>query len=396
MYIKGNFSFNMSMKINSRAGKYIAQTKGYGAFIPKPLPPDPPLNINEEMLALLSSADRAIGRLDAATQLLPNPDLFVKMYVKKEAVFSSQIEGTQASLSDLLEFEAKAIRNGLTSDAQEIFNYVQAMNYGLDRLGSFPLSLRLIKEIHSELMHGVRGGDRNPGEYRNSQNWIGSPGCNLSNAAFVPPPPHEIAAQMGELELYIYDNADIPPLIKCGLVHAQFETIHPFLDGNGRIGRLLITFILCWRKVLKRPLLYLSHYFKQNRGEYYERLQSVRDKGHWESWMLFFLEGVRTVALQATETAIKIQELREGHREKVGQLSKNSGFILLDYLYQTPIVHIVEVAGKIGKSYPVANKLVTSFEEMGLLEEITGHKKNKVYAYQPYLELFDARIRKRK
>ncbi|VAX21925.1 Fic domain protein, Pden_3305 type [hydrothermal vent metagenome] len=382
--------------MSGRAGKYIQQTEKYKAFIPKPLPPDPPLKTDSELQVLLSSADRAVGGLDTATRLLPNPDLFVSLYVRKEAVFSSQIEGTQASLSDLLEFEAKSIHNGLTSDVQETFNYVKAMNYGLDRLDSLPLSLRLIKEVHSKLLRGVRGGDRNPGEYRNSQNWIGAPGCNLSDAVFVPPPPHEIAAQMGELELFIHDDAGIPPLIKCGLVHAQFETIHPFLDGNGRIGRLLITFILCWRKVLKRPLLYLSHYFKQNRDEYCKRLQNVRDKGHWENWMLFFLEGVRTVALQATETAIKIQELREGDREKVGQLSKNSGLILLDYLYKQPYVNISEVGEIIGRSYPVASRLIVSMENMGLLEEITGGERYKIYAYQPYLELFDARIRKRK
>jgi len=381
--------------MSDRAGKYIAQTKDYRAFIPKPLPPEPPLNINEEMLALLSSADRALGGLDTATRLLPNPDLFVRMYVKKEAVFSSQIEGTQASLSDLLEFEAKSIHNGLTSDVQETVNYVKAMNYGLGRLDSLPLSLRLIKEIHSELMHGVRGGDRNPGEYRNSQNWIGPPGCNLSSAAFVPPPPHEIAAKMSELELYIHDDSATPPLIKCGLVHAQFETIHPFLDGNGRIGRLLITFILCWRKVLKRPLLYLSHYFKQNRDEYYERLQSVRDEGDWEGWIRFYLKGVETVSLEATDRAVQIQSLRDRHQQMLGREKSHGGLVLLDHLYKRPLVNISEVGEIIGRSYPVASRLIVSMENMGLLEEITGGERYKVYSYQPYLELFDARIRKR-
>lgn len=349
------------------------------------------------MISLLSAADRAVGRLDAATDLLPNPDLFVAMYVRKEAVFSSQIEGTQASLTDLLEFEAKTYRNGKVSDVQETFNYVRAMNYGLGKLDSLELSLRLIREMHEELLSGnVRGSERNPGEFRSSQNWIGPEKCVISDAMFIPPPPHEILSHMGELELFIHDRSlDIPPLIKCGLAHAQFETIHPFIDGNGRIGRLLITFILCWQGVLKKPLLYLSYYFKKHRNEYYDRLQAVRDQGDWERWMQFFFEGVREVAAQATETAKKIQFLRESHREMIGRKVAPLGHLLLDHLFQEPIINVNRAAEILDKNYVTANKLVATFEELGLLEEITGFKKYREYAYQPYLELFDARIPKR-
>lgn len=381
----------MQNKFN-RAGRYITQSSGYKAFIPNPLPPDPPLDIDGGMQILLSSADRAIGRLDAATELLPNPNLFVAMYIRKEAVYSSQIEGTQASLSDLLEFEAKAFQNGAVGDVWETINYVEAMNHGLDRLKSLELSLRLIREIHQILLTGVRGGARNPGEFRSSQNWIGPSNRPISEAIFVPPPPQEILPKMGDLELFIQEKTKIPPLIKCGLVHAQFETIHPFLDGNGRIGRLLITFMLCWRNVLQRPLLYLSHYFKQNRDEYYSRLQSVRDKGDWEEWMNFFLKGVRSVASEGADTARKIQNLRDEHRNLIGQRTSQSGLVLLDHLFRQPVVSVNQVMKAINRQYPASNNLINTFQELSLLEEITGQKRNKLFAYQPYLELVEAKI----
>jgi len=374
-----------------RAGRYITQTTGYRAFIPDPLSSDFPLRITPDLQVLLSAADRAIGRLDAATELLPNPDLFVAMYVRREAVFSSQIEGTQASLVDLLEFEAEAARKGTKGDVQEVVNYVKAMNYGLERLRDLPLSLRLIREIHAQLLAGVRGGHCDIGEFRCTQNWVGPPGCLLADAVFVPPPPQEVVPAMGHLERFLHDDAPMPPLIKCGLAHAQFETIHPFIDGNGRMGRLLITFLLCWREVLRRPLLYISDYFKRQRQEYYDALQRVRDHDDWEGWIGFFLEGVRAVSLEAAETARKIQSLRDEHRDLIGRkiTGTAAGFVLLDHLFQLPMVTVNQVAKIIDRTYPVANNLVENFIQLGLLTEITGQRRNRTYAYNPYLRLFE-------
>jgi Fic family protein len=383
----------MKERVGPRSGVYILQPAGYRAFIPAPLLPDAPLIVDAEMQLLLSGADRAIGRLDAATELLPNPDLFVAMYVRREAVFSSQIEGTEASLVDLLEFEAQAAHRGNKGDVQEVVNYVRAMNYGLARLKDLPLSLRLMREIHAELLRDARGGQREPGEFRRSQNWIGPPGCPLSEAIFVPPPPQEILSAMGELERFLHDDIPMPPLIKCGLAHAQFETIHPFLDGNGRMGRLLITFLLCWRGVLKHPMLYISDYFKRYRQEYYERLQRVRDHDDWEGWMQFFLKGLQTVALEATETARRIQTMRDQYRDLIGRKIRGTaiGFVLLDYLFEMPMVNVKLVAQRIGRSYPVANDLVGTFLDLGLLIETTGQRRNRIYSFQPYLDLFEQR-----
>jgi len=377
--------------MHERAGRYIIQLEGYKAFIPNPLPPDPPLNMNPKMQVTLSAADRAIGRLDAATELIPNPDLFVAMYVRKEAVYSSQIEGTQASLIDLLEFEAKAIRKGHPLDVKEVVNYIKALNYGLDRLRDFPLSLRLLREVHAELLLGVRGDEREPGEFRRSQNWIGPAGCLLSDAVFVPPPPQDVTPAMGILEKFLHKDELIPPLIKCGLVHGQFETIHPFLDGNGRMGRLLITFLLCWYGIIKRPLLYISHYFKKQQDEYYTRLQRIRDQGDWEGWILFFLEAVRVVSLEATDTAQRIQNLRDEHRAFVGHEFSGTavGLILLDHLFARPVIRVNDVAKIIERSYPIANDLVLRFEKLGLLKEMTGRQRNRVYSYEPYRALFE-------
>lgn len=369
-------------------GRYVRQPPGYDAFIPNPLPSRAPFDVDEEMQVLLSGADRAIGRLDAVTELLPNPDMFVGMYVRKEAVYSSQIEGTQASLTDLLEYEAEATRRGRDTDVQEVVNYIRAMHHGLDRLAEFPLSLRLFREIHEKLLEGVRGGEKEPGQFRSSQNWIGAPGIRgLSDAAYVPPPPGEVLTAMGDLEEFIHSESPMPVLIKCGLAHAQFETIHPFLDGNGRLGRLLITFLLVWKGVLQRPLLYLSHYFRRYRDDYYHRLQAVRDDGDWRGWMEFFLAGVREVSLEATATAREILQLREQHRELVGEAISNTptGLILLDALFERPTVNVNQVARIVDRSYPVANKLVAQFEDLGLLTEYTGQSRYRAFAYEPYM-----------
>lgn len=373
-----------------RAGRYIRQPDGYSAFLPEPLPPDPPIDIDDEMLVRLSAADRALGRLDGATEVLPNPNLFVAMYVRREAVLSSQIEGTQASLVDVLEYEVDATRKGLPADVTEVVNHVRAMNYGLNKLETLPLSLRLIREIHEQLLANVRGAHRTPGEFRTSQNWIGPPGCTLQEATFVPPPPAEVLNVMGHLERFLNSPGNIPILIAVGLAHAQFETIHPFLDGNGRIGRLLITFLLCEREVLRRPLLYLSHYLRKHRSEYYELLQTIRDAADWETWIKFFLSGVAEVANEATETARRILQLREEHRHFVSEtIGTTNALRLLELLYERPIVTARLVRDELEVSPPTANSLVNEFAKVGLLTETTGQRRNRAFSYRSYLSMFE-------
>lgn len=374
-----------------RSGSYQRQLSGYRAFHPAPLPPDPPIRLEGELQSLLSLADRALGRLDGSIQTLPNPDLFVFMYVRKEAVLSSQIEGTQSSLQDLLAAEAHILSPDGPKDVDEVVNYVTAMNHGLERLRELPLSVRLIKEIHERLLCGVRGSRLTPGDLRTSQNWIGPGGCTLNEATFVPPPPHEVPAALGALESFLHSESNLPQLIQIGLVHAQFETIHPFLDGNGRIGRLLITFLLCQREILLKPVLYLSHFFKQHRSEYYEHLQAIRDHGHWEQWLAFFLRGVASVSREATETARRILALREEHRAAVtthlGRAAGN-GHRVLETLYQRPIVSVAEVKELTGTTYTAANNLVARLAMLGILQEATGYKRNRVFRYAPYIAIF--------
>jgi Fic family protein len=374
-----------------RAGRYIQQPQGYRAYIPTPLPPNPPLELLGELQVLLSEADRALGRLDGSIKTLPNPDLFVFMYVRKEAVLSSQIEGTQSSLQDVLAAEAKILTPDRPQDAEEVVNYVRAMNHGLARLEELPVSIRLIREIHAHLLENVRGSNLTPGEIRTSQNWIGPGGCTLAEATFVPPPPERVAPQLSELERFLHTDARLPLLVKIGLAHAQFETIHPFLDGNGRVGRLLITFLLCEQRVLLKPVLYLSHYFKRHRQDYYERLQAVRDEGAWEAWLAFFLRGVAEVSEQATDTARLILSLRENHRRAItdhlGRAAGN-GHRVLEHLFEHPIVSVNEVQELIGTTYPAANDLVARLVEQGVLQEITGQARHRRFRYEPYIQLF--------
>lgn len=381
-----------SIEPTGRAGRYIAQPTGYRAFIPAPLPPAPPVRLEGELLRLLSVADRALGRLDGSVHTLPNPDLFVYMYVRKEAVLSSQIEGTQSSLQDLLSAEADVSGGDTPRDVDEVVNYVRAMNRGLARLQDLPVSVRLIREIHGELLQGVRGARLTPGELRRSQNWIGPGGASLTSATFVPPPPEEVPAALGALETFLHTHDDIPLLIKFGLAHAQFETIHPFLDGNGRLGRLLITFLLCERGVLDKPVLYLSHYFKTHRQEYYDRLQAVRDHGDWEAWLAFFLKGIVEVSAQAAETARRVLALREEHRsliaERLGRAAGN-GHRVLQHLYVRPILSAKEVQDLLGTTFAGANQIVKRLAELGILVEITGHARHRRFRYEPYVRLFD-------
>jgi Fic family protein len=376
---------------SGRAGVYVRQLEGYSAFIPAALPPDPPISMDDEMMALLSDADRSLGRLDGSIQTLPNPDLFVFMYVRKEAVLSSQIEGTQSSLNDVLEAEAAIQDMNRPRDVDEVLNYVEAMNYGLARLSDLPVSTRLLREIHEHLLAGVRGADKLPGELRRSQNWIGPGGATLKEATYVPPPPHEMNAALSNLEHFLHTEDPIPALIRIGLAHAQFETIHPFLDGNGRVGRLLITFLLCERGTLQKPVLYISHYFKQRRVEYYELLQRVRDGGAWEPWLKFFLIGMAEVSREATETARRIVGLREEHRSLIaqdfGRVAGNAA-VVLERLYSQPYISINQVAALTGVSFPAASSLVSKFVEHGLLTEVTGQARNRRFQYSPYVQIF--------
>lgn len=375
------------METKNRAGQYINQPTGYIAYVPKPLPPNPSINYNQDLINLLSLADRKLGRLDGITQTLPNPDLFVAMYVKKEAVLSSQIEGTQASLIDILDDE-DVKEKGKEKSVEEVVNYIAAMNYGLDRLEKLPICLRLLMEIHEILLANVRGGERNPGEFRRSQNWIGPAGCTLTSATFVPPSPEAMIQAMNQLELFIHEPDDIPPLIKIGLIHAQFETIHPFLDGNGRMGRLLITFWLCQQQILSKPLLYLSYYFKRNRTEYYDRLMDIRLKGEWENWLAFFLKGIASVSDEAIDTAKKILSMKEKHTELINNNIKNisNGLKLLDKLFEHPMLTINKAAELLDISYPTANTLINQFCELNILENPT-QQRNKKFSYKEYINV---------
>ena len=373
-------------------GHYVKQPGGYKAFIPLPLPPKPPVETSPALQKLLSEADRALGRLDGSIQTLPNPDLFVFMYVRKEAVLSSQIEGTQASLENVLEAEAKIFDPDAPGDVEEVINYVRALNYGLKRLEELPLSLRLIREIHAELMQGVRGGNKAPGEFRRSQNWIGHAGSTIKDASYIPPPPGELNALLGAFEKFLHANDNIPALIKIGLSHPQFETIHPFLDGNGRVGRLLITFLLCQQAILHKPVLYLSHYLRRHRSRYYELLQATRETGAYEDWLAFFLRGVAEVSEEATATARRIVDLREAHRrllaDDFGRAAGN-GMRLLEHMFERPIISVQDAADLLKVTFAAANQLIDRMEKKDMVREITGNRRHRRFRYEPYVKLFD-------
>jgi len=380
----------------TRAGRYVRQSEGFEAFYPSDYPPLD-LRFDGRLLDLLSTADLELGRLVGAAEILPNPDLFVRMYVRREAVLSSQIEGTQASLMDVLEYEAIRLRSEHGVDVQEVSNYVAALRYGLRRAATLPLSLRLLREIHARLMRGARGGEqaKTPGEFRASQNWVGGP--SPATARFVPPPVVEMRQALDRFERSLHDRPPYPFLVNVGLAHAQFETIHPFLDGNGRMGRLLVTFLLCQYGVLKEPLLYLSIFFKQHRHDYYDRLQAVRDVGDWEGWLAFFLEGVGTVAREATETARKIVRLREELRETLpGMLGRRSGngLTMLDRLFRQPLVTVKSVERILDISQPAALGLVDAMTQAGVLREVTGKRRNRIFQFHQYLALFTERGRR--
>jgi len=373
-------------------GRYtITSTVGetVRAFIPTALPPHPPIDWSPQLREKFDRALLALGRLDSVSILLPEPSLFLYTYIRKEAVLSSQIEGTQSSLSDLLLFELDLKPGVPLQDVREVSNYVAALNHGLQRLKEgFPISLRLLKEIHGILLSTGRGSDRTPGEFRRSQNWIG--GTRPGDAVFVPPPPENVVECMGELEMFLHDRpVQTTTLLKAALAHVQFETIHPFLDGNGRLGRLLITLLLCAEKVLKDPLLYLSLFFKVHRQRYYDLLNDVRFSGDWEAWLDFFAEAVIETATQSAQTTRQLIELSSDDRKRIGQLGRMAGSVF--QVHQALLERPIARAGWIKTSLSPAtvNKCLRCLEELGIVRELTGRKRNRVYSYAKYVEIMN-------
>lgn len=378
------------MESNPRAGHCIRQQSGpdgYSAFIPAPLPPTPPLDFSGKLGGLLERASASVGRLDGISRSF-DPDRLLYMYVRKEAVLSSQIEGTQSTLAELLEFENDEAPGLPVEDVREVSRYVYALRYGVDQIAAgMPLCLRLIRETHAQLMADGRGSTQTPGEFRRTQNWIG--GTRPGTARFVPPPPHELMRVLGELELFI-NEGEATPIVKAGLAHAQFETIHPFLDGNGRMGRLLITMILCAECALAEPFLYLSLYFKQHRTDYYDALQRVRTHGDWEGWMAFYLEGVDWTARQAIQTTTDLLELFRTDRAHVDAAARGAGTTrVYDVLQQKVIVSIKRVAEHAGVAIPTATRAMKLLQELGIAKETTGGNYGKLYAYERQLEIMN-------
>ena len=370
----------------------------FRAFIPKALPPDPPLELDDEICDLMEKANRALGRLDGVTSLLPDTYLFTYFYVRKEAVLSSQIEGTQSSLQELLLFEMEEAPGAPLDDVREVSNYVRAMNHGLQSIrgeGRLPLSLRLLCEVHGILLAGGRGSGKTPGEFRVSQNWVG--GTKPSNAIYVGPPAENVRECLDAFEKFLYDQPSrTPVLIKAALSHVQFETIHPFQDGNGRLGRLLITLLLCSEEALQEPMLYLSLYFKANRDEYYARLQSVREEGDWEGWLRFFLKGVLVTSQQAVAAAQDILRLFDSDKRRISSLGQqaNSALRLHDILQIRPIISassarkLLEVKGT-PLSEPTVYSAIGHLEKLGILREVTGKSRNRLYVYSNYMSILD-------
>ena len=378
----------------SRVGSYVTTTlagEAVKAYIPPPLPPAPPLELGR-LLGLIDRANRAIGRLDGLTTVVPDTNLLLYAYVRKEAVLSSQIEGTQSSLSELLLFENQAAPGLPVDDVEEVSNYVAAMQHGLRRLrGGFPLSLRLLREMHKILLKGGRGASKTPGEFRRSQNWIG--GTRPGNAAFVPPPPNRLMECLGPFEKFLHDDTEsLPLLVRLGLIHVQFETIHPFLDGNGRLGRLLITLLLCEKKALHEPILYLSLFFKTHRNLYYELLQRVRTEGAWEDWLAFFLEGVETTAAEVSRSVTRSLTLFARDRKKIQQLGRASSSALRvqEYMQKRPIANIAAVSKSLGLSVPTVTAALHHLSRLGIAKEMTGHRRNRMFSYSKYLEIVSA------
>lgn len=382
----------MPKQPETRRGQYLTVStmgESFKAFVPPPLPPEPPVSL-VGLETLYERASQVLGRLDTLLASLPDTSLFLYMYVRKEAVLSSQIEGTQSSISDLLLYENKEVPGVPVDDVEEVCQYVAAMNYGIQRIqGGFPLSLRLLREIHGVLMASGRGSDKSPGEFRRSQNWIG--GTRPGNAFFVPPPPEHLMEALDNLEKYLHDET-VSALLKAAICHVQFETIHPFLDGNGRLGRLLITFILMVEGVLTVPGLYLSLHFKKNRSDYYRHLQEVRENGTWETWLEFFLTGVVESAQQGIETARQILSLFEEDRAKVETLKrpKISALKLYEYLQKHPIASVSMASKDLLVSFPTVAASMNHLKALGIIEEVTGKQRDRLFVYRNYLNILQA------
>jgi cell filamentation protein, protein adenylyltransferase len=373
--------------VSDRAGRVVRTLTGYWAFVPAPLPP--PIDYNPELTLLLSQADAGLSELSGLGRYLPNPDLLIAPYVKREAVASSRIEGTQADLSDLLLDEVEPKRTPPGSDVKEVRNYVAALNLGLRKLNRLPLAGRLVRDMHRVLLQGVRGQERTPGEFRRSQNWIGPPGSTLADATYVPPPPDpEMHECLKHWERFVNDRGHMPELIQCALMHEQFEAIHPFLDGNGRIGRLLITLFLIERERLSKPLLYLSSYIEQTRDEYYTLLQRISTHGEWTGWLRYFLTAVRDTARSAIDQSQGILRLRDRFRDKLGK--QHMALTLLDDLFINPYTTVARAAKSLGVTAPTATKTIRALEQAGMLKESTGREWGRVWVARPILKAVEA------
>lgn len=363
----------------------------YYAFFPNPLPPQ--LNWTSTLVQALSFADRALGELSGLGSDILNPYLLVRSFIRREAVLSSRIEGTRASLTDVYTFEAVQLSFFAPDpDVQEVYNYVHALNYGLERLDTLPVSLRLIRELHERLLTGVRGQEWTPGEFRRSQNWIGPTGSTLQTAVFVPPPVTEMHDALDNLEKFIHTSSDLPELVRLGLIHYQFEAIHP-LDGNGRIGRLLLILLLSHWQLLPQPLLYLSAYFEQHRQVYYDLLLAVSQNGDWESWLIFFLEGIRSQAVDAIARVKRLQELRDGYQRDISLRTRSTVVLqVIDLLFARPVITINQIAEELEISFAAANRHVTLLVDYGLVEEVTGQARNRIYRANAIIEAIDAAL----
>lgn len=377
--------------MNNRAGKYIKIGSGisqYTCFMPEYLPPgNPPIKYDDEIIYLISEANRFIGRLDEVTDTLISPNYFVYMYARKEATLSSQIEGTQATFSDLIKAEA-GMADEVPNDVREIENYIKAINYGFERIETLPLSLRLIREIHAVLMEGVRGENKTPGEFRKTQNWIG--GYSISTATYIPPSIDYIGGLLDNFEKFMHEDDYMSTLVKTALLHSQFEMIHPFLDGNGRVGRLLIAFYLASKDILHKPTLYLSKYFKKNRQAYYDCLYNIHSKGNYETWIKFFLSGVIETSKEATDMARDIGALLETDLRKIstiGRVSENA-LIIYEGLFDKPTVSIEEVMNKLKISNATAGRLLEKMVDIGILASLDNRRRKKVFVYRNYMDIF--------
>ena len=373
----------------NRAGIYVDNLTGeatYQSFKPNPLPPMPEIELDEEIVKLLVDANKQLVKLDTASQLISNADLFISMYVRKEALISSQIEGTQCTLDDVLDPEVEANAN---LDVSDVINYVKATQYALKRLERLPLCCRLIREIHEVLMENVRGQDKTPGEFRHSQNWIGPANCSLKDARYIPPNVEDMQNAMSDLEKYINENTDYDPLIRVALIHYQFETIHPFLDGNGRIGRLLLLLYLMEQGLLAKPVIYISYFLKKNQIEYYDRISEVRRSGNFEQWIRFFLEAVSKAASDSLESISKLSNLHDKNLEKLPKTSRSKDNLraVFDYIEQYPIIDIKRTAKELEISYNTVATAVKKLVELGILQETTNAARNRVFAYEEYLEI---------